>query len=211
MPSSSPCRMIGYWDSPQLPADISRILDTWREHGPDDITIYDRDSAVAFIEEHYGPRERAAFLSCAIPAMQSDVFRALEILHAGGFYLDLGIELLAPPTPFLYPGENLVLYRRWHGRIVNNMFSCASRHPILAEITETILDNVTRRVSDNIWLVSGPSVWNTVTHSGGRPGTEAHEHAELAGNICVFHQELDHKKDGNHWSHQQKDRSIYND
>lgn len=211
MPTPHPQRMIGYWNTLPLPEDISRIRGTWDAHGPEDITIYDHDSAVAFIEQYYGARERDAFLACAIPAMQSDVLRVLEILQMGGFWLDMGIELLAPPTMFLDHGDDLVLYRRWHGRIASGMFASPAGHPLLAEVTERIVDNVTRRLDDNIWSITGPGVWNIVTDTGNKPGLSVHTHADLAGNICFFNQDLSHKKDGKHWSTQQKNMNIYTD
>lgn len=203
-------RMVGYWHTHDLPQDIRKIRMSWEKFGPDSIVIYDREAALAFIGKHYGDREVAAFEACAIPAMQSDLFRVLEILRNGGFYLDLGIELLGHPMEFLSPGEDLVLYRRWHGRIVNNMFAAAPGNPILREICERILVNIEERVSNNVWKVTGPLVWNTVTETGSlQTGIRVIEHADIAGKSVQFHQDLNHKKEGRHWHDQQSNRSIF--
>lgn len=204
-------RMVGYWNGSALPDDIALTLESWHTYGPQDIEIYSRESAIAFIEKHYGIRERDAFLSCKIPAMQADVFRCLELLKFGGFYLDMGIELLAPPTMFMNIETDLVLYRRWHGRIVNGMFACQAGNPILAEICEKVIDNVTKRVAQNVWLVSGPGVWYAITDNGNKSGITVFDHETLAEKICRFNQNLAHKKDGKHWSAQQDEQSIYND
>lgn len=202
-------RMVGYWHTPDLPEDIAKIREGWIANGPAEIRIYDRDQARTFIQEHYSARELDAFDACAIPAMQSDVFRVLEIYALGGFYLDLGIELLARPEPFLAPGDHLVLYRRWHGRIVNNMFACKAGNAILGQIKDRILDNIAQRRDGGVWGVTGPAVWNEITDTGNCAGVEVHSHEELAERIVRFRQDLSHKKDGNHWSDQEKKISIY--
>ncbi len=50
--------------------------------------LYDRDRASWFIGKHVGDRERQAFDAIAIPAMQSDYFRACALLTKAGSYVD---------------------------------------------------------------------------------------------------------------------------
>lgn len=203
-------RMIGYWHSADLPKDIAEILQSWHSHGPEEIAIYDRDSARAFIAEHYGSRELACFDACAITAMQSDLFRVLEVCKRGGFYLDLGIELLARPQMFLEAAPGLRLYRRWHGRIVNNMFAAPPGDPLLVRIRDGILSNIEQRISNDVWQVTGPMVWNNITDTGRlAQGMIVFEHVDLAGKVVRFRQDLAHKKDGNHWHEKQKIMSIF--
>lgn len=119
--------MVGYWNTVDWPEDIRVINKSWRTYGPENIIVYHSESAMNFIEEFYGVRELDAFKACAIPAMQSDLFRVLEIYKNGGFYMDLGIELLSQPIQFVAPKADLVLYRRWHGRIANGIFAATAK------------------------------------------------------------------------------------
>ncbi len=209
---NSHMRMIGYWDKADLPHDIEQIRQSWLRNGPKDITIYNHDTARSFIEEHYGRRELECFDACAIPAMQSDLFRVLEIYEMGGFYLDLSIEVLELPIMFLEPADDLRLYRRWHGRIVNNMFSAPANNEILGKIKDKIMGNIEARLSNDVWSVTGPKVWNDVTDTGSlAEGISVYDHKELAGKIVKFRQDLDHKKGGKHWHHQQEKMNIFND
>ncbi|NKX45446.1 glycosyltransferase [Roseicyclus persicicus] len=203
-------RMIGYWDTRPWPDDIREVNETWHVHGPEDITVYDRAEAIDFISKVYGQREVDAFAACNVPAMQSDLFRLLEIVALGGFYADMSIGLLRRPDEFLSPGADLVLYRRWHGRIVNNLFSAEAGNAVLAEILARVLRNIEARIANDVWHVTGPKVWNEVTDTGRlTEGIRVVEHAAIAGKTVVFNQDLFHKKDGRHWSDVQRSQSIY--
>lgn len=211
-PQVDEMRMIGYWDKPDLPHDIEMIRQSWLNFGPSNITIYNHTTARAFIAEHYGPRELSCFDACAIPAMQSDLFRVLEIYSQGGFYLDLSIQLLQYPALFLEPKNELRLYRRWHGRIVNNAFSAPAGNSLLEKIKDQIINNIEERKSNDVWSITGPKVWNDVTDTGHlSKGIIVHEHDILGGKIVRFRQDLAHKKDGEHWSDKQKTVDIFLD
>ncbi|WP_323718692.1 glycosyltransferase family 32 protein [Paracoccus aminovorans] len=200
-------RLIGYWHNPEFPPDIDRIQQSWRAAWPGEITVYNHHTARKFIKGNYGSRELIAFDSCAIPAMQSDLFRILEVFHHGGFYLDMGIELIYPPPHAIDPNQ-LVLYRRWHGRIVNCLFAAPPRNPILAKILSAALSNIESRTSNNVWAVTGPGIWISETTNGQRDGVTVLDHQEIAGEFVVFHQKLSHKG-SRHWSEQQKEASIF--
>lgn len=202
--------MVGYWSTADWPEDIISINKSWHAFGPEEIVVYDFEGAVEFIERFYGKRELNAFYSCAIPAMQSDFFRVLEILEKGGFYSDMGIELLRFPVEFMSAHRDIILYRRWHGRIVNNIFSAKPNNPTLSAIKERILGNIENRVANDVWQVTGPKVWNEVTATGGlSEGIRVINHKDIAGKTVIFHQNLHHKADGRHWSDVQKIRSIF--
>lgn len=204
-------RMVGYWNTVDWPEDIRAINKSWRTYGPENIIVYHFESAVRFIDEFYGARELDAFKACAIPAMQSDLFRVLEIYKNGGFYMDLGIELLRSPLEFMSPEREIILYRRWHGRIVNNIFSAKPYNPILSMIKEKILNNIEARVANDVWHVTGPKVWNDATDTGRlSEGIKIIDHKDIAGKTVIFHQKLHHKSGGRHWSDTQKSYSIFN-
>ena len=205
-------RLVGYWNTRDWPDDIREIHASWIAYGPKDIKIYDYCEAASFIKDVYGERELNAFKLCAIPAMQSDFFRTLEILELGGLYMDMGIELLRHPAEFLSPDNNIVLYRRWHGRIVNNLFSAEKGNLLLSKIKDVILSNIERRISNNIWEVTGPKVWNDLTNTGqNTAGIRVICHEDIAGKTHVFRQDLNHKDAGRHWKDVQQKHSIYAD
>lgn len=205
-------RMIGYWNTESLPADIEPIHASWHEHGPSDIRLFSGASALDFVGRTYGEREVRALKACRLPAMQSDLFRVLAIHALGGFYCDVGIRLHAYPSPFLPVRDGaLTLYRRWHGGINNGMFSAEAGNPILARLIATMLDNIERRASNSVMAVTGPFVWREATDNGNGEGVVVHEHRAIVGPIFEYDNTLMHRSGPDHWSKRQNEVTIFND
>lgn len=80
-----------FWHDPcDVPPDVRKCLESWdalRDEGFS-FRMFGDASAAAYVEERYGPRERAAFARCRHPAMRSDYFRMCFVLAEGGLYVD---------------------------------------------------------------------------------------------------------------------------
>ena len=204
--------MIGFWHAAALPEDIRPIRESWDRFGPADIRCFDDRSGERFIAEHYGPREVAAFRACALPAMRSDVFRVLAVLALGGFYCDMGVRLVASPSPFLpVPEGTLTLYRRWHGGINNGLFSAPAGHPVLRRIAERIVGNVERREGRNVMFITGPAVWREVSEDGAAAGVAVREHRAMVPSVFQYNNDLAHRAGSDHWSKRQGEVALFRD
>jgi hypothetical protein len=143
--------------------------------------MFDDDTAAAFIADHYGTQQVAAFVRCEHPAMRSDYLRLCFVLAEGGFYVDADDVLLndgwrrvfrnnklkvqplcydipsatmvaaTEPGLFDHPASDRVFY------VNNNPIAAPPGHPVLrralARATRMLLDRT--RVSD-IQSTTGP-------------------------------------------------------
>lgn len=211
--SAIPSKIFQFWDKAELPPDLAPLVDTWRDRSGLQHSLINDDEARAYISRTQPRRVSAAYDACAIPAMRSDIYRLCVVLAEGGWYADCSIECLTRIAPLAPAEANLVFYRRWHGGVNNGLFGAAAKHPLIAGLLDQVCSNVEGRVSDNLFLVTGPGVWNRVFPKDAPPPEQAHElaHADIANIAVRFHQELAHKKEGRHWSDLQNQVPIFRD
>jgi tetratricopeptide (TPR) repeat protein len=157
-----PERIHQYWHSEDLPdrvADSHRALTSLNPEYRAE--LWSRRTAAAWIERHLGPRVRALFECCAIPAMQSDFFRYCVLLKAGGVYLDSDALLNVPFSRWLDRGVDIALPMtnigdRERPGLGNGLIACAADSPVLGFALGQCLFNVSRRTGNNIAWVTGP-------------------------------------------------------
>lgn len=202
-----------FWDKPDLPDDLGPLVQSWRDLPRYTHHLFNDETARAFLAEHYPATVVEAFDACMIPAMRSDIFRICAILKMGGWYADCSIEALKDPSQLIKRSDGMVYYRRWHGGVNNGLFAAKAGNAHLTALLDTIVSNVKHRVSDNLFLVTGPGVWNArfPKETPPPPKTRQLDHSEIANIYVRFHQDLAHKKDGQHWSDQQKSGAIFRD
>ncbi len=119
--------------------------------------LYNRDSASRFIGKHIGERQRRAFDQIAVPAMQSDYFRACALLAKGGAYVDAD-SVSGQPLRTLFSRAPYALMMTWSDHFQTGLMMFRARHdPLIAAWLEHITCNVERRVETNISLLTGPA------------------------------------------------------
>jgi len=92
-----PRTLVRFWHDPSdVPPDVRKCLESWNTLRDEGFAfrMFSDVSAAAYIAEHYGPRERAAFARCRHPAMRSDYLRMCFVLAEGGLYVDADDVLL---------------------------------------------------------------------------------------------------------------------
>jgi hypothetical protein len=92
-----PLHLIQYWhDQLSVPDDVRECLSSWRRLGAEGFrfSMFNDESAAAYIELHYGAAERAAFACCHHPAMRCDYLRMCVLVAEGGLYVDADDVLL---------------------------------------------------------------------------------------------------------------------
>lgn len=160
---SSP-RISQYWHADAIPDDVAELLATFRDKNPGfRHHVFDEAETERFIAEHFGPRELAAFRSCAVPSMQSDYLRYCSVLVLGGVYADADYrcarslrplfdgldegELFTGPTVHQLNGREVL--RVWTGLFAFR----APGHPLLQLALDITTANIEARIPDRVWGV----------------------------------------------------------
>ena len=155
----------------------------------------------------YGKKIQDLFLSAALPAMQSDIFRVAYCLAKGGFYIDAGTRCKAALDPHLPANGELLLMRKWHGGVWNGMIGAEADQADLKLIWDKIIHNLQARETQDVWQVTGPKSFNqVVNHSKDGSKIRVVEQKDIA----FFDIVSDLKYKANHWSEVQKTQSIFN-
>lgn len=156
--------LIQYWNDESAPEDVEALFGRVREHHLDlQQMIFSQRTAMAFIDEHLGAREVAAFEACAVPAMQADYFRHCAIYVLGGFYCDADCSCTGSISPLLEANGFLIESMAMPETLNNNLF--AFREPghllpkIAMDITTAAIEN---RISEKVATVTGPFVFNLI-------------------------------------------------
>lgn len=82
-----PEHIIQYWDDENIPGDVQNVMDSWAVTNIKK-TIFNKKSALRFIEENFGNSYLSAFQRCLHPAMRADYFRLCYLYLNGGIYID---------------------------------------------------------------------------------------------------------------------------
>lgn len=155
-PSTPPPRLVQFWDTRTIPADVRECLDTWRPieaHGIKRV-LFNDEQARRYIARRYGSPYSMAYERCLHPAMKSDYFRLCFMVREGGMYIDADdVYLRRDPEFLLCDGalrvqalcfdretDSMVSSSRFAGQaqadswtfyVNNNPLIAPARHPIL--------------------------------------------------------------------------------
>ncbi|MDI2090982.1 glycosyltransferase family 32 protein [Commensalibacter oyaizuii] len=151
-----------FWHQRKLPQDVKESIDKIKRYNSAyHVTLFNYDSAHAFIYEHYGAELSALFeRRCVHPSMQSDLFRICYLLQKGGIYVDVDIECYAS-LDLTFPVAEfgcLLFYSRGKPCCIDNDFIvCAPQNEIIAAILQKMQSHLTaERSFANVWECTGP-------------------------------------------------------
>ena len=154
---SIPKTIIQYWDSENIPASVSVVMNSWKEQNPDfEYKLFSRRSAYIFLKIQLGHNDAAAFLNCEHPAMQADFFRLAYLSKMGGFYSDADDKCVRPLNTLVESKAELVLKLGDFGCISNNFLGCAPGNEIISEAYERGMKNTTTYFNEGPWFKLGP-------------------------------------------------------
>ena len=162
-------QIVQYWHT-SPPPEVSELMETWRLSSAEgfDYLLFDDETALEFIREHFDTRTVAAYMACAVPAMKADFFRICALLVRPGLYADADMrrtgkgkrpfflrDTSTPLMPFYDRLERGVLFKR-ESRIANSFIIIKKREdPLLKAILANAIDNIEKRISNNVYLVTG--------------------------------------------------------
>jgi len=155
--------LIQYWHEGRPPGDVARLIARMRRDNPDfEHRLFDRASAVRFIDEHWGPRERIAFETCAVPAMQADYFRLCALITTGGVYADADSISRRPlRTLFAQSPRNLMV--TLDGYLTTGLMGFwRPGDAFLRAVLNLATENIEQRRFGNVYVVTGPPVADAI-------------------------------------------------
>jgi len=121
-PSSPiPGRIAQFWDSPDVPADVSALMASWQAQHPEwGYELFDNAAARHFLHTHFDPVVLCAYNRARESAQKSDIFRLAYLVARGGYYVDADDRCLAPITTLVPSGCELACYQEDYGTIGND-------------------------------------------------------------------------------------------
>jgi mannosyltransferase OCH1-like enzyme len=167
--------LIQYWNNESVPDDVEALFTRMREHNLDlQQMVFSQRTARAFIEEHLGAREVAAFETCAVPAMQADYFRYCAVHVLGGFYCDADCYCAGSISPLLEADGFLIESMAMPETLNNNLFAFRDPGHLLPKLAmEIATAAIENRVSEKVSAVTGPFVFNLLWRAFKRGSLDA--------------------------------------
>ena len=156
-------KLIQYWDTGEPPDEVIGWLESFRAMNPDMETFcFNRGGASWFIRKRFGPRERAAFEACAVPAMQADYFRLAALVAWGGVWADLDNVCAAPLVGLLRGAPEGII--PVIGNRLTNCFLAAWEpgNPFFRACLDLATERIERRIERGVYDITGPGVLNAV-------------------------------------------------
>jgi mannosyltransferase OCH1-like enzyme len=204
-----------YWDR-NIPFDVAALVEQWRSVPGFSHKLYDDIQTEDFISDRFGERAAAAFRRCAIPAMRSDFFRYAVLLDQGGIYADADTAPVGD-IPGLYERTRRgLLFIRKGDPVTDFMIFKKPGDPLLQLALQNSIANIEQRVSDSVYVVTGPWVVTRLYRNIDPHPPDLFNDIDLPlvdelSKDVGFHWNLSHRANGKHWSEVQKTQSIFSD
>jgi hypothetical protein len=205
-----PRRIVQFWDSGEPPADVRRLMQSWRERNPHfDYQLFDDESAKSFVMRRFPIDVVRAFARARHPAQRADIFRLAYLCAEGGLYVDADDRCLGSIETLAPAGTALMLYQENYGSIANDLIGAAPNHPVVACALAMVSQAMNRGDTDTLWLSTGPGlltrafahcVAGLVPEIGDwRAGLVVHEFGDLQRYVGL-HCPARYKTTDRHWS-----------
>ena len=213
-----PRTIVQFWDKPDIPEDITRLMQSWGRCAGFVHRIFNDQSALSFIEDHCTPRVLKAFRMANHPAMRSDIFRLAYLAVSGGVYVDADDLCRHDIGPLLAPEFDLILMQENLASIGNNFIAAAPGQPCIEFILSTIVDMVLEKQGNNVWFLTGPGALSSgfchyYRQQLGRARLPEGVRVVTVHSLYAFispHIPCRHKNDERHWSSEQaRSKSLF--
>ncbi len=155
-------KLFQYWDRGEPPDDVAACIESARVINPNlDHHLYDCERAARFIGKQLGQRERKAFSSLAIPAMQADYFRLCALWAKGGVWSDADNRSLLPFRR-LFAGTHGYISMADNLLQTDVLFVREPGDPFLRACLELATRHIEARLDGDAYHVTGPWVLNLI-------------------------------------------------
>jgi mannosyltransferase OCH1-like enzyme len=154
-----PINIYQFWDSEKPPEEVSILLETWKSEPGFQYHLHNYDSARSFIKQNFEISTLASFDSCAVPAMQADLFRYCVLFQMSGIYVDADTRLLKNIQNLVGIACPRGILMNRSGRIANDfMFFSQKQDPLLERVIRNAESNINLKISQNVWEITGPGI-----------------------------------------------------
>ncbi|WP_371223616.1 glycosyltransferase family 32 protein [Roseovarius sp. 2305UL8-3] len=195
-------QLFQFWNTPTAPAEVERLMDSWAKEDSFTYRRFDEESAAAYIDTHFEPRVLQAYRQCAVPAMMADFFRYCALYQEGGIYVDADTHNGGGLPDLIVPAARGMLMLR-ETRVANDfLFVRAPRDPLYEKVIAQLVENVEGRISNNVWLVTGPGIMTHMYHNPAlRPCFDGFDFqpARVVREIVQFRNDLAYKSSDDDW------------
>jgi tetratricopeptide (TPR) repeat protein len=199
-----PQRIVQFWDSETPPADVGRLMESWRAENPGyEYKLFNEVTAWEFLLARFPEAVARAFSRVQEKAQKADIFRLAVLAADGGVYADADDRCLQPIDSIVPETAELVVYQEDHGTLGNNFIAARRGQAVLARALEMAVAAVNRGDSDIVWLATGPGLltrcFGQFLASGVPPGVVVLDRRELFQAVAI-HCGAGYKRTDKHWS-----------
>lgn len=154
-----PREICQYWDTAEPPPDVRTMIDSWiTAHPTYGHTLFNDQTAAAYLAKHAQPGALNAFMSTRDRAQRADIFRLAWLYANGGIYIDADDRCRGPLEPLLPSGKTFVAFQEDYGSIANNFLAVAPQHPIIKRALDLAIEATIRGDREIVWLSTGPGM-----------------------------------------------------
>lgn len=210
-----PQRIVQFWDDTQLPTEVEKICQSWRDHNPNyQYIIFSLDKAIAFLEKNYDSKVMQAFNNCHHAATQSDFFRLAYLNKKGGFYADVDDQCLQSLDPLVNLNSELIVAQGLRSNIENDFIGCIPGQVMISAAFNQAVESLTNYCNESPWFITGPGLITSAICSNLVPYLTDPDYPNLP-QILVLNQSelrqtvqqhlpLAYKKTNKSWNHDAK-------
>ena len=153
-----PRSIVQYWDSPQPPADLRILMQSWRDVNPDfEYKLFDDEAAQDFLCL-YAPEVLRAYRRAEEKTQKADIFRLAWLFARGGYYVDADDRCLGAIDTVIPSWVALALYQEDYCTIGNNFIGSAPQHSVIGRALDLAVEAVNRGDRDLLWFSTGPGL-----------------------------------------------------
>ncbi|MBX9830083.1 MAG: mannosyltransferase [Xanthobacteraceae bacterium] len=124
----------------------------------------DTGERAAFIKANFPAEVFESYSKLQIGAAQADLWRVLVLYRLGGVYLDIDAHAAWPLGFAIKPDREELFIEHRDGELSNYFMASVPGNPRLELVIKSMLDNINRAASDNVFELTGPAVLNRALH-----------------------------------------------
>lgn len=193
-----------YTDSVTLPVYMNYLVN--RLMGRDFVYRFmSTEDRLDYISEHFPAEILNCYCRLQIGAAQADLWRMLVLHREGGVYMDIDGHAVWPLRAIIKGHQRLFVLTR-KGQLSNYFLAAQPNDPVIAQIIETIVDNIQQDKDLGVFDMTGPGAMRKTTTSLETPSILG-KAACIQGSFTNEHFQYIDKKEGK-WTRQQKTTRV---
>ena len=163
---AKPPEIVQFWDKKNVPSDVMRGVQGWRDGSGLSHRLFDAEQAREFLGAHFSPEAVQIFDRCPHPAIQSDYFRLGWLALNGGLYIDAD-EAVVPEFKKIAPllAGRLVLRfctNQPDGHFLNGFIAAPQGSPVMSAAFEEATRRLSKDMESHVYALSGPGMLTDV-------------------------------------------------